>query len=252
MAKLEGRVAIITGAASGMGRATARLFAKEGALLSISDVNMERLERVDVELREGGTKVLATRVDISKREEVDEMVAKTVAEFGRIDILVNNAAYVYYDAKYFYDMEVSEWDPHINITLRGTLYVTRAVVPHMIEQKSGRIISITSNAGKLPIPSLSLYSAAKAAIAGFSRCLAIELAPYNILVNCIAPGGILTAIQRHMTMPPGEGEKIPERIPLGVRGKPEDIAGMVLYLASDDAEYVTGQQFSIDGGMTMT
>jgi 3-oxoacyl-[acyl-carrier protein] reductase len=249
--KLEDKLAIITGAASGIGRATALLFGQEGAALSISDINMESLENVATELREMGTKVLTSRADISNRKEVNEMMEKTIAEFGRVDILVNIAGYVYFKGRYFYRMDPEEWEPHINITLKGTLYVTKAVVPHMIEQESGRIISISSDSAKYPMPGFSLYGAAKGAIASFSRCLALELAPYGILVNCISPGSIKTKATKMMPMPRGEAEKVFARVPLGRMGAPEDIANMALYLASDAGKYVTGQNYSVNGGMTM-
>jgi 3-oxoacyl-[acyl-carrier protein] reductase len=249
--KLEDKVAIITGAASGIGRATAFLFGREGAALSISDIDMEGLEKVAAELRGGGTKVLASKADISNREEVNEMVEKTLAEFGRVDILVNNAGHVYFKGRYFYRMDPEEWEPHINTTLKGTLYVTRAVVPHMMEQRSGRIVNISSASGKYPMPGFSLYGAVKAGIAAFSRCLAAELAPYGILVNCISPGSIKTKVTKIMTMPRGEAEKLFAQVILGKMGGPEDIASMVLHLASDAGKYITGQNYSIDGGMTM-
>ena len=249
--KLDGRVAIITGAASGIGRATALLFGREGAALSISDIDMEGLEKVAAELCEMGAKVLARRADISNRPEVDEMVEKTLAEFGMVDVLVNNAGHVYFRGRYFYKMDPEEWEPHINVTLRGTLYVTRAVVPHMVERMSGRVVNISSDSGKSPMPGFSIYGAAKAAIAAFSRCLAAELAPYGILVNCISPGSIKTKLTRAMTMPRGEAEKLFAQVPLARMGGPEDIANMVLYLASDDGKYVTGQNYSVDGGLTM-
>lgn len=249
--KLNDKVAIITGAASGIGRATALLFAREGAALSISDIDMEGLEKVAAELHGGGTRVLASRADISNREEVDEMVEKTLAEFGRVDILVNNAGHVYFKGRYFYKMDPEEWEPHINVTLKGTLYVSRAVVPHMIEQRSGRIVNISSASGKYPMPGFSLYGAVKAGIAAFSRCLAAEVAPYGILVNCISPGSIKTKVTKIMTMPRGEAEKLFAQVALGRMGGPADVANMVLYLASDDGRYITGQNYSIDGGMTM-
>lgn len=249
--KLQDKVAIITGAASGIGRATALLFGREGAVLSISDIDIEGLEKVAAQLRESGSRVLTSKTDISNKKEVDEMVAKTLAEFGRVDILVNNAAHVYFRGRYFYKTDPEEWEPHINVTLKGTLYVTRAVVPHMVERKTGRIISISSDSGKYPMPGFSLYSAVKAAIAGFSRCLAAELAPYGILVNCISPGSIKTKLVKMMTMPRGEAEKMFERVLLGRMGDPEDVANMVLFLASDDGKYITGQNYSVDGGLVM-
>jgi|YelNatPaOPRAMG01_1025707.scaffolds.fasta_scaffold37846_2 3-oxoacyl-[acyl-carrier protein] reductase len=249
--KLKDKVAIITGAASGIGRATALLFGREGASLSLSDIDVGGLEQVASQLRASGVPVLATRADIADRREVDEMVAKTVSQFGRVDILVNNAGYVYFHGRYFYKMDPEEWEPHINITLKGTLYVTRAVAPRMVEQKAGRIINISSDAGKHPMPGFSLYGAVKAAIAAFSRCLALELAPYNILVNSISPGSIKTRLTKMMTMPRGEAEKLFQLIPLGRMGEPEDVANMVLFLASDEGKYITGQNYSVDGGLVM-
>ena len=249
--KLEDKLAIITGAGSGIGRATALLFAQEGAALSISDVDMEGLENITTKIREMGTRVLASRADISNGKEVNEMVDKTIAEFGRVNILVNIAGYVYFKGRYFYRMDPEEWEPHINITLKGTLNVTKAVVPHMIEQESGRIISLSSDSAKYPMAGSTIYAAVKAGIAGFSRCLALELAPYGILVNCIAPGSIKTKATKMMNLPRGEAEKVFARIPLGRIGAPEDIANMALFLASDAGKYVTGQNYSVNGGMTM-
>jgi len=255
--KLDGKVAIITGAGSGIGRAITIAFGRAGATVVIADIDLEGAEKVASELQLMGAATLLVKTDISKEEDVNGMVGKTIAEFRRVDILVNNAAAHHlgekgqrFRRKTFCNTTPADWEQEINVTLKGTLYCVRAVVPHMITQKSGRIISITSSASKMPSPTSTLYSACKAAIAGFSRSLAAELACYNILVNCVAPGPTRTPIFDSLEMSIGV-EELLARIPLGRMGKPEEIANMVLFLASDEAKYITGQHYSVDGGFCM-
>jgi|YelNatPaOPRAMG01_1025707.scaffolds.fasta_scaffold73885_2 NAD(P)-dependent dehydrogenase (short-subunit alcohol dehydrogenase family) len=251
MMKLENRVAIVTGGGSGIGRAIALTFAREGARVVIGDIDLTAAKKVAGEVAQQGGGALAVEVDISKQAEVKRMVEMTVAEFKKVDILVNNAAYLGFSLEHrpFIDTDEGEWDEHINVTFKGTLHCCKAVIPYMMEQRWGRIINITSDSAKIMAPrGEALYSGCKAAVAGFSRCLAGELARYNILVNCVAPGLVLTPSVLKTRAPQWQ-EKVVKSIPLRRAAMPEDIANMVLFLASDEASYITGQHFSVDGGI---
>jgi NAD(P)-dependent dehydrogenase (short-subunit alcohol dehydrogenase family) len=200
-----------------------------------------------------GTRSLAVKMDISRPAEVNGMVEEAIAEFGKIDIMVNNAAYLgfSFEHKPFIDTAEVEWDMHINVTLKGTLHCCKAVVPCMVDQNWGRIINITSDAAKaMALRGEALYSGCKSAVAAFSRCLAGELARHNILVNCVSPGLTMTPTVVK-TRPKEWQDKVLSSIPLRRAGEPEDIANMVLFLASDEAKYITGQHFSVNGGVLM-
>ncbi|MFC2018316.1 SDR family NAD(P)-dependent oxidoreductase [Chloroflexota bacterium] len=246
--KLEGKVALVTGGSRNIGRAIALTFADAGADLVICSRNLPDLEKVAREIRAKGRKCLAVRADVSQRKEVNKMVEKTIDDFGRVDILVNNAAYVELIWKNFHETEEAEWDNEIAVSFKGMLYCCKAVIPHMITQRWGRIINITSVATKVISPGRSLYAGCKTAVAGFSRSLAAELGPYGILVNCVAPGAILDP-----TIDKSVADEIRKKLaglPVGKPGEPEDIANMVLFLASEEAKYITGQEYSVDGGRT--
>ena len=250
---LKNRVAIVTGGASGIGRAIALALGKEGASVIISDIDMDGAKTVAEELKTQGSRSLAANTDVSKLSDVKAMVQMTVEEFGRVDILVNSAAYLGFSKEHkpFIDTEEAEWDQHIKITLKGTLYCCKAVIPYMSDQKWGRIINITSDAAKSMAPEgETLYAAAKCAIVGFSRCLAGELARHNILVNCVAPGFTMTPPVED-TRPQAWIDKVAAIIPLRRAGQPEEVAGMVLFLASEKGNYITGQHYSVNGGLTM-
>jgi 2-hydroxycyclohexanecarboxyl-CoA dehydrogenase len=252
--RLKSKVAIITGAAYGIGQGIAQAVAREGASVVIADINMEGSEKTARDICKSGSKALAMKVDISKEAEVKNMIERTISQFGRVDILVNNAAFLgsSYHQKPFVDTQVSEWRAEIDVTFIGTLLCCHAVTSHMLKQKSGRIINISSDAGKMGIPKMAIYSACKGAMAGFSRALAQELAPEGITVNCISPGPIetptVTAILKKM---PGQREAWVANVPMRRLGEPADIASMVVFLASDEASYITGQDYSVDGGSRM-
>jgi len=247
--ELENRVAIVTGASSGIGRAIALALGKEAASVVIADVNLQGAQRVADEIKAAGSNALALSTDVSKEDQAKEMVRKTLDHFGAIDIMVNNAAYTSFEFKYFHESQSAEWEPEINITFKGVLYCCRAVVEHMIERRSGRIINITSDASKAAIPRQTIYSACKAAVAGFSRSLALELARYGIQVNCVAPGPVMTQAMRQRSS--SWVEKVRASVPLGRIGEPEEIAEMVLFGASDRGRYITGQNYSVNGGVIM-
>lgn len=252
--KLKGKVAIVTGAAYGIGQGIVQAIAREGASVVIADINVEGSEKTARDIIKSGGTALTVKTDISKEDEVKQMVERTIAEFGQVDILVNNAAFLgsSYHQKSFIDTQVAEWRAEIDVTFTGTLLCCKAVIAPMLKQKSGRIISISSDAGKMGIPKMAIYSACKAGVAGFSRALAQELAADGITVSCISPGPIETrTVTEILKKMPRLKEAWLANVPMRRMGEPADIASMVVFLASDEASYITGQDYSVDGGSRM-
>ena len=248
--RLKDKVAIVTGGASGIGEATSYAMAKEGARVVIGDINIEGARRVAEDIKKSGGKSLALKMDLSKQDEVKQMIEKTIHEFGRVDILVNNAASFNTAYQLFHERDIAEWSAEIETNLIGTLLCCWWVMPHMLKQKNGRIINVAANAGKIALPMLAIYSAYKAAIPGFSRAIAKEVATEGITVNCISPGVIRTPPMAKYMDDPELGKAFLSRTPMGRAGEPQDIANMAVFLASDDAKFITGQDYSVDGGMT--
>jgi 3-oxoacyl-[acyl-carrier protein] reductase len=245
--KLKDKVAIITGAGQGIGKEIALTFAKEGAKVVVTDITGKEKE-VAEEIKKMGREAIAVKVDVSKMEDAKKMAKETLKTFGRIDILVNNAGI--YPFKLFVEMTESDWDKVINVNLKGTFNCTKAVVETMIKQKYGKIINITSIAGTVVgFLQLTHYCASKAGITGFTRALALELAPYGINVNAIAPGPIETPGTQALGKEAYENFK--KAIPIGRWGKPEDIASLAVFLASDESSNITGQVIVSDGGYTV-
>ena len=247
MKELDNRVAIVTGAAQGIGCAIAHVLAQEGARVVIADINGEGAEKVASEIRSLGSQELAIKTDVSKDEEVAQLVSKTVDKFGTIDILVNNAFYNRYTFDLFHQIDPSEWDPQIEVTFKGVLRTSKEVIPYMMEKKWGRIINIVSGAAKMASPGTAIYAACKGAVASFSKTLSWELAPYGILVNCIAPGLIKTPSA--LKTPPKQMQGYLAAVPLKRLGEPEEIAYMVAFLASEKASFITGVAYNVDGGV---
>jgi len=253
MRRVEGQVAIVTGAASGIGQAIAHVLGSEGASVAVFDIDAAGAEKVAKEIKASGGKSISAKVDISKEADVKEAVKKIIDTFGQVDILVNNAAYLGFSLEHkpFMDTDENEWDRHINVTIKGTLFCCKRVIPYMKKQGGGRIINITSDSAKIMPPrGEAVYGAVKSAVAGFSRGLAGELARDDILVNCVAPGFTMTSTVR-ATRPQKWIDSVSAAIPLRKPGVPEDLAAMVLFLASDEAKYITGQHFSVNGGLVM-
>jgi len=243
--RFKNRVALVTGAAMGIGREIALRLASEGAGLVLFDLS-KKIHGVVDEARKLGVEALGVTGDVSRRVDVERLVSEAVKAFGKIDVLVNNAEI--YPFKPFLEMSEDDWDRVINVNLKGTFLVTRQVAPLMVKQRYGRIINISSIAGLVGFPALSHYCASKAGIIGFTRALALELAPYNITVNTIAPGPIETPGTKAST--PQALEQTVRAIPVGRMGKPADIASTVAFLASEEASFITGAVIVVDGGYT--
>ncbi len=242
--KLEGKVALVTGAGKNLGKEVALSFAEAGADLVVASRTLAEVEKTAEEIREIGRKALAVVMDVTNLSQVEEAVQKIISQFGKIDILVNNATARSHKSL----MEVSEkeWRNVIETNLIGSLFCCKAVVPFMIRQKSGRIINLSSRAGVRGRANLSAYCASKGGVNQLTRALALELAPYNILVNAIAPGLLNT--DRYPKTPPEVKEQRTAKIPLKRVAELSEIAPLVLYLATEASSYVTGEVILIDGG----
>jgi NAD(P)-dependent dehydrogenase (short-subunit alcohol dehydrogenase family) len=255
-ARLEERVAIVTGAAAGIGAAIARAFCGEGARVVVADRDSEAAEATAKEI---GRAAIAMRLDVTNEDQVRAVVADTLARFDRIDILVNNAGIM--RKAYVKDMAEELWDAVVDVNLKATFLCSKAVLPAMIEARRGRIINIASIAAKVGEPTASAYSAAKFGVIGFTRSLALEVAQYDILVNAICPGPIPTALGQQGWREGAQIEgvdldrimaRVGPRSPLRRLGSVEQVAKMALFIASDDCDFTTGSAFNVDGGIVMS
>lgn len=248
--RLEGKIALVTGAAQGIGRAIALTLAREGADIIVNDVNLEEAEKVAEEVRALGRRALAVKADVSKRPEANRMVEQAVKDFSRIDILVNNAAPS--DRQYALIEDTTEeiWDKHLNTGLKGTFLCSQAVGRQMIKQKYGKIVNIASNAGASGFPGQVAYSASKAGIIQLTKTFAVEWGKHNINVNSVSPS--VTQTPHHFMLEkekPGRYLGHMKRYPIKRFNRPEDIANAVLFLASSEADNISGRDLLVDSGI---
>ena len=244
---LEGRVAIITGGGTGIGRGIALEFAKAGADVVVASRRLSNLEKVAEEVRALGKRSLAVQTDISRKTDVDNLVQRVMDEFSVIDILVNNAGTVVRTSLFKHSEE--DWDRVLDTNLKSYYLCSQAVGRRMVEQKKGNIINISSIRGITAAPGRVSYSVSKAGVVMLTRVLALELAHYNIRVNAIAPGWVKTELTKVQWSDPETYKEITAKIPLGQVAEPSEIASVALFLASDLSSYVTGTTIVVDGGM---
>ena len=252
--RLRHKVAIITGGGSGIGRETCRLFAREGAKTIIADLIIEEASKVADELKAQGHQALAMKVDVTNLDQANQLAGAVLDKFGQIDILANIAGgsagpAIKTKLGLFAESTKERWEDMIHLNLYGTFNCTRAVINHMIERRGGKIVSFASTAGMIGMQRGAEYSAAKGGIIAFTKALAKEVARYGINVNCISPGVIgsprVQGLNKDMIQQWQEG------IPLGRLGKPEEVASVVLFLSSDEASYVTGENITVAGGLPL-
>ncbi|MEM2111944.1 MAG: SDR family NAD(P)-dependent oxidoreductase [Candidatus Bathyarchaeia archaeon] len=257
--RLLGKVAFVTGGGVGIGRAISLMFAREGADVSLAARSIDRMEEVAHEIRAMGRKALVNAMDVTSVEQVDRAVKRTLEEFGRIDILVNNSGIAGPTAP-VYEITPEQWDETFNVNLKGAFLCCRAIVPIMIKQRSGKIINIASMTGKRPLPMRTPYCATKMGLIGFTRCLASELGKFNINVNAICPGPVAGSRIESVIKNAAKAEGVSEEevrnrflsaSPLRRFVSAEDVAKCAVFLASDDATNMTGQDINVTAGIVM-
>jgi 3-oxoacyl-[acyl-carrier protein] reductase len=249
MIDLKGKVVLITGASRGIGKASALMLARAGCDLAINFCNNEKeAHKVAEGAEKIGVKATIYHADVSEKQQVEKMVVGVIKEFGRIDILVNNAGIWKYAA--IDRMSEEQLRETLEVNLNGTFYPITASVPYMIKQGGGNIINLSSTAGQRGEPFHSHYAAAKGAIISLTKSLAVELATFNIRVNCVAPGWVDTDMS-HQSLAGEDKEKILQVIPLGRAGTAEEIAGSVLFLASELSTFITGEIINVNGGAVL-
>ncbi|MBM3943864.1 MAG: SDR family oxidoreductase [SAR202 cluster bacterium] len=263
---LKGRVAIVTGAGRGIGRAIALVFAERGASVVVASRTVPEVEKTARDVKALGARVLAMPTDVSKSSDVDAMVQRTVDEFGKVDILVNNAGQVLHmpvapfpdkvlgpprmDRETTTGMSDEEWRRIMDANLSSAFYCCRAVGPHMMKQRYGKVINISSNNGSQAFPYVAAYNASKAGMNMLTRVLALEWAPYSICVNAVGPGEFRTAMTEPSWADPEAYQRHIEHIPMGREAELREVGLMAAYFAGPESDYVTGQIIHIDGGIT--
>lgn len=245
--RIDGKVAIVTGGAQGIGQGICLRLAEEGAKVAIFDVNLDRAKETAQEIEKSGGMASAIKVDITKSGEVEAAVKQAISKFGKVDILVNNAGISLVSK--VADMTEEMWDRVQTVNLKGVFLCSRAVVPHMKERKYGKIVNIASVLALRGSSYYAHYGASKAGVVGLTQGMAVELGRHNINVNAVGPGVIDTPMADH-DVAPEVRQRLQKRIPLRRIGVPEDIANAVLFLTSDEASYITGQCLYVCGGLS--
>lgn len=248
--RFEGKVAIITGASSGIGQATAISFGQEGAKLMICDINVEALETTRLKVLDTGAECLALKVDVRSQSDVENCIQSTLDAYQTIDILVNNAGTGQFVP--FAMMENEEYDRVMDINVRGMFYFSRGVLPTMMDNDYGKIVNITSIMGEVAGQGQSIYNTSKGAAKMMTQGIAVDCSGYNINVNAVAPGMVLTGLTKNMLGDEDQVVYFLEKIPKRRIGTPEDIAAAILFLSSDEADYIHGATLHVDGGMICT
>jgi meso-butanediol dehydrogenase/(S,S)-butanediol dehydrogenase/diacetyl reductase len=253
--RFKGYVVLITGAGSGLGQACAIRFAQEGALVLVADINSESIKETTEKIKDLGGSSEGYKLDITKVDEIDGVVGRIIEKHKKIDVLVNSAGLSIENK--IEDLSIEEWLAHIDVNLNGTFYITRPVLKNMRERKFGKIIYISSKSGINARPRRTAYSAAKFGVNGFTQALALEVAKEGITVNSICPSRVETKMLESVLVGRAKKFNIPyedvreehrQSIPVGRLGRPEEVASVVVFLASEDATYVTGQFISVSGG----
>ncbi len=245
MGGLEDKIAIVTGAGQGIGQAIARKLAAEGAIVVVTDLD----EAGAIQTADALTGAVAIRADVSDRQAVQAMADRVVQQFGRVDVLVNNAGWD--KASPFVDSDPADWDRAIAINLYGVLHTCKAVLPLMAARGGGAVVNLGSDAGRVGSSGEAVYSAAKGGVIAFTKSLAREMARHQVRVNCVCPGPTDTALFASFAGPKLR-EALTKAIPFRRLGQPADVANVVAFLASDEASFVTGQTVSVSGGLTMS
>lgn len=240
-------MALVTGAAQGIGKAVALLLARNGADIVVSDINLEKAGETAREIEATGRRAMPIKVDVANSGDVERMVQTILEQFGQIDILINNAGIA--RDKLILRMTEEDWDAVLDINLKGTFNCTKAVVKHMSKQRSGKIVNIASVVGEMGNAGQANYSASKAGVIGFTKTIAREFAQRGINVNAIAPGYIQTPMTE--ALPEKAKDELKRMIPMERLGQPEDVAGAVLFLVSEAASYITGHVLNVNGGIYM-
>lgn len=251
--RLQGKTAIITGSGRGMGRSAAILFAKEGAKVAVVDKREEEGNSVVKEIKSAGGEAIFIKTDLTIPEDIKSMVDKVLSQFGKLDILITNAGWD--EIVFFLDQDPKGWDFMIKLNLLHHAYCCQAVLPHMIENKYGKIVMCASDAGRGGNPGEAIYSACKGGVMALTKTLAREMGRNNITVNCVCPGITETPLAAEMDQKIPAAAKIKEAVlkatPLRRLGQPEDIASAYLFLSSDESSWITGQVLSVNGGLLM-